>query len=81
MIVLLAIAAVLVGWAIGYLVGGYDRGQSMRAAAITSFLVGPHPLDRYMQAWPTTSTTAGSGGRPIATIGASTPNIEATSGS
>ena len=33
MIVLLAVAAVLVGLGIGFLMGGYDRGQSMRAAA------------------------------------------------
>ena len=53
MIVLLALATVLVGLAIGYVMGGYDRGQSMRAAAITSFLVGfLIMLDRFMQAWP-----------------------------
>ena len=33
MIVLLAVAVVLIGLGIGYLMGGYDRGQSMRAAA------------------------------------------------
>ena len=48
----------------------------MRAAALTSFLVGfLILLDRFMQAWPTTYNT-GVRGRPIATIGASTPNIE-----
>ncbi|HET6242605.1 MAG TPA: ABC transporter permease, partial [Arthrobacter sp.] len=53
MIVLLAVAAILVGMGIGYLMGGYDRGQSMRAAALTSFLMGFLVLlDRYMQAWP-----------------------------
>lgn len=77
MIVLLAVAAVLVGLGIGYLMGGYDRGQSMRAAAITSFLVGfLILLDRYMQAWPTYFNNSRVRGRPIATIGASTPNIE-----
>jgi peptide/nickel transport system permease protein len=77
MIVLLAIATVLVGMAIGYLVGGYDRGQSMRSAALTSFLVGfLIVLDRFMQAWPTYFDNSRVRGRPIATIGASTPNIE-----
>ncbi|MGM7774523.1 ABC transporter permease [Arthrobacter sp. KNU-44] len=77
MILLLAIAAVLVGMGIGYLMGGYDRGQSMRAAAITSFLVGfLIVLDRYMQAWPSYFNNSLVRGRPIATIGASTPNIE-----
>ncbi len=77
MVVLLGIAAVLVGLGIGYLVGGYDRGQSMRAAAITSFLVGfMILLDRFMQAWPTYFNNSRVRGRPIATIGATTPNIE-----
>ncbi|WP_400158676.1 ABC transporter permease [Arthrobacter sp. BPSS-3] len=77
MIVLLAVAAVLVGLGIGYLMGGYDRGQSMRAAAITSFLVGGMILlDRFMQAWPSYFDNSRVRGRPIATIGAGTPNIE-----
>jgi peptide/nickel transport system permease protein len=77
MIVLLAVAAVLVGMAIGYFMGGYDRGQSMRAAAITSFLLGFLIfLDRFMQAWPAYFSNGRVRGRPIATIGAGTPNIE-----
>lgn len=77
MIVLLAIATVLIGMAIGYVVGGYDRGQSMRAAAITSFLMGfIIVLDRFMQAWPAYFNNSRVRGRPIATIGAGTPNIE-----
>ena len=77
MIVLLAVAFILIGMGIGYLMGGYDRGQSMRAAAITSFLVGVLILlDRYMQAWPSYFNNSRVRGRPVATIGASTPNIE-----
>jgi peptide/nickel transport system permease protein len=77
MIILLAVAAVLIGMGIGYLVGGYDRGQSMRAAAITSFLLGVLiVLDRFMQAWPAYFNNSRVRGRPIATIGAGTPNIE-----
>jgi peptide/nickel transport system permease protein len=77
MIVVLAVVFVLIGMGIGYLVGGYDRGQSMRAAAITSFLVGfLILLDRYMQAWPSYFNNSRVRGRPIATIGASTPNIQ-----
>jgi peptide/nickel transport system permease protein len=77
MIVLLAVAAVLAGMGIGFLMGGYDRGQSMRAAALTSFLVGfLILLDRYMQAWPSYFNNSRVRGRPIATIGSSTPNIE-----
>ncbi|XAS66317.1 ABC transporter permease [Micrococcaceae bacterium Sec5.7] len=77
MVALLAIATVLVGLGIGYFVGGYDRGQSMRAAALTSFLVGfLILLDRFMQAWPTYFNNSRVRGRPIATIGATTPNIQ-----
>ena len=77
MIVLLAVAFVLIGMGIGYLMGGYDRGQSMRAAALTSFLVGfLILLDRFMQAWPSYFNNIRVRGRPIATIGASTPNFE-----
>ena len=49
----------------------------MRAAGITSFLVGfLILLDRYMQAWPSYFNNSRVRGRPIATIGASTPNIQ-----
>lgn len=77
MIVLLAIATIGVGVGTGYLMGGYDRGQSMRAAGITAFLVGGLILmDRFMQAWPSYFNNSRVRGRPIATIGAGTPNIQ-----
>jgi peptide/nickel transport system permease protein len=77
MIVLLGLATVLVGVATGYFMGGYDRGQSMRVAGITAFLVGGLiVLDRFMQAWPTYFNNSRVRGRPIATIGAGTPNIQ-----
>ncbi len=77
MILLLAIGMALLGVGIGFLMGGYDRGQSMRAAAITSFLVGLLIiLDRFMQAWPSYFDNSRVRGRPIATIGANTPNIQ-----
>lgn len=77
MIALLALATVLVGAAVGYFMGGYDRGQSMRAAGITAFLVGGLVVvDRFMQAWPSYFSNSRVRGRPIATIGAGTPNIE-----
>ena len=61
----------------GYLMGGYDRGQSMRAAGITAFLVGGLILlDRFMQAWPSYFNNSRVRGGPIATIGAGTPNIQ-----
>ncbi|WP_426298831.1 ABC transporter permease [Arthrobacter sp. R-11] len=77
MIFLLAIATVLVGVGVGYLMGGYDRGQSMRAAGITAFLMGGLvTMDRFMQAWPAYFNNSRVRGRPIATIGAGTPNLQ-----
>lgn len=77
MIFLLAIATILVGVAVGYFMGGYDRGQSMRAAGLTAFLVGALVvMDRFMQAWPSYFNNSRVRGRPIATIGAGTPNIQ-----
>ena len=77
MIFILAIVAILVGVGAGWLWGGYDRGQGMRVGGITAFLVGGLiVLDRFMQAWPSYFNNGKIRGRPIATIGASTPNLE-----
>ncbi|MEV7647873.1 ABC transporter permease [Arthrobacter sp. NPDC089319] len=77
MIFLLALATVLVGLAVGWLMGGYDRRQNMNAAAMTAFLVGGLILlDRYMQAWPAYFNNGRINGRPIATIGSETPNLQ-----
>ncbi len=77
MVVLLGLATIGVGLLIGYFMGGYDRGQNMRAAALTSFLVGALiVVDRFMQAWPQYFDNSRVRGRPIATIGAATPGIE-----
>jgi peptide/nickel transport system permease protein len=76
MIALLAIAAILVGIGIGYLMGGYDRRQNINAATVTAVLVaGMILLDRYMQAWPAYFGNSRINGRPIATIGSETPNL------
>lgn len=76
MIFLLAVATVLVGLAAGYLLGGYDRRQSMKTAAVTAFLTGGLILlDRFMQAWPAYVDNSRIKGRPIATIGSETPNL------
>ena len=76
MILLLALATVAVGCLIGYLMGGYDRGQSMRGAALTGLLVGGLiVLDRFMYAWPAYMDNSRIRDRPIATVGASTPGL------
>lgn len=71
---LLGVAAVAAGVLVGRLMGGYDRGQSMKAAGLTSFFVaGLVALDRFMQSWPAYVERVR--GRPIATIGSETPNL------
>lgn len=74
-IVVLCVAAVGAGLLVGRVMGGYDPAQSMKAAALTglgmALLV---LLDRFMQAWP--EYFRRTRGRPIATIGAETPNLQ-----
>jgi peptide/nickel transport system permease protein len=77
MILILAVITVLVGMAVGFLMGGYDRGQSMRTAALTGLAMGALiVLDRFMVTWPAYFSNSRVRGRPIATIGASTPGLE-----
>ncbi|WP_026531748.1 ABC transporter permease [Arthrobacter sp. H41] len=77
LIILLAAITVLVGLVVGYVMGGYDRGQSMRSAALTGLLMGGLiVLDRFMVTWPLYTGNSRVRGRPIATIGASTPGLE-----
>ena len=76
LIVGLAVGCVVVGMVIGRLFGGPDRGQSMRAAAITSVLVGAFIyIDRLMDVWYPYSNSGRIAGRPIATIGSQTPGF------
>jgi peptide/nickel transport system permease protein len=72
----LAVVTVVVGIGIGYAWGGPDRGVSARAAAITAFLVGSMIfVDKVMQVWPAYFGAPAINGRPIPTIGNSTPNL------
>lgn len=72
----LGVLAVAVGAGVGYLMGGYDRRQSMKVAGLTSFLVaGLVLLDRFFVAWPTYMDNARVRDRPIATIGSQTANL------
>ncbi|MBO3086464.1 ABC transporter permease [Cellulomonas fengjieae] len=77
LVVLLGVVAVGAGILVGYLMGGYDRGQSMKAAGLTSFAVAALVLlDRFMQAWPAYMDNPRIRNRPVATIGAETPGLE-----
>lgn len=75
--IVLAVVTILVGCLVGWLMGGYDRGQSMRAAALSGFLIaGLVLLDRFMIEWPYYVDNSRINGRPIATFGSATPNLE-----
>lgn len=73
-IVILAIVAIVVGLAVGFFVGGYDRGLMMRIGALTAFFVGGLiVLDRFMRGWAYYMDLTN--GRPIATVGSQTPDL------
>ncbi len=75
-LVVMGIVAMLISGVIGWLFGGYDRGQSVRAAVLTSFLVGLLVvLDRFFEAWPQYMSSGLIRNRPIATIGSATPGL------
>ncbi|MFZ7088334.1 ABC transporter permease [Curtobacterium sp. RRHDQ10] len=76
-IFILAVITVLVGLASGFFVGGHDRGLMMRIGALTAFLsAGVVALDRFMRSWSNYSHNF-VGNRPIATVGSSTPGLQA----
>ena len=73
----LGLAAVVVGVVVGWLFGGPDRAQSMRAGALTALVVAALTfVDRVMQVWQEYSNSSRISGRPIATIGSQTPGLE-----
>lgn len=67
---------VAVGVLIGYLFGGPDPGQSVRGTILTGIIVGITIFtDRTMLVWNAYTGADAVHGRPVATIGASTPNL------
>lgn len=76
-VVLLALVTVGVGFAIGWFMGGVDKLPAARTTAIVAFIVGAViALDRYMSVWDDYTNSQRINGRPIATIGSSTPGLE-----
>lgn len=72
----LGVLAVGSGVLVGYLMGGYDRGQSMKAAGLTAFFVaGMVLMDRFFRTWPDYMNDPRVNRRPIATIGSSTTGL------
>jgi peptide/nickel transport system permease protein len=77
--VLLAIITVGVSFGIGWLWGGPDKLPVARTAAITGFIVAAViALDRFMYVWKQYASSGQIKGRPIATIGSATPNLDAS---
>ena len=74
--VLLAVGAVVVSGAIGWFMGAPDRGPVVRTTAIVGFIVAAFiALDKYMSYWEAYANSSRVRGRPIATVGASTPGL------
>lgn len=72
----LGLLTVAVGLAVGWLFGGYDRGQGMRTAVFSGLTVAALIIiDRAMQSWPAYIDHGRIRGRPIATVGSETPGF------
>ncbi|OMH23408.1 ABC transporter permease [Tersicoccus phoenicis] len=75
-VLMLGAAAIVIALVIGWFAGGYDRAQNMRAAVLTAFVTsGLVLIDRFMQSWPAYYNSPLVHGRPVATIGSQTPNL------
>ncbi|GAA5197482.1 ABC transporter permease [Microbacterium jejuense] len=73
---LLAVIAVVVSGAIGWFMGAPDRGPVVRTTAIVGFFVAAFiALDKYMSYWHAYANSSRVRGRPIATVGSSTPGL------
>ena len=73
----LAVLTVLVGAGIGYFAGGDQRRAIARTGGITAFVgAGLIVLDRYMQSWNDYYNNEWIFGRPIATVGDATVELE-----
>jgi peptide/nickel transport system permease protein len=80
-LLLLGLVTIGVGVLIGYLYGGFDRAQSMRNGAIAAFLTGiVIVISRFLRAWYDYVHFVANG-RPIATVGSGTPNLNDISSS
>ena len=71
---LLAVLAIVVSGLIGFFMGGAGPRPVVRTTAIVGFLsAGLIALDKYMSYWEVYANSSRVRGRPIATVGASTP--------
>lgn len=78
----LGVLAIAVGALVGWLFGGYDRWQSARTGAVTALLSGGLiVINRFMMSWSVYSTSDIIHGRPIGTVGATTPDLRGATSS
>lgn len=76
LMLVLLLVALGVGMLIGWLFGGPDRAVSMRGGALVALVMAILTfIDRVMQTWPAYFNAPEIKGRPISTIGASTPGL------
>ncbi len=77
LVLALFIVAIAVSAGVGFAWGGPDRTRSARTAALTAIPVSAMLfVDRLMQSWASYNGNISIKGRPIATLGSSTPNLE-----
>lgn len=75
-VVLLVLLLVVLGGIAGWLWGGHDRRPQIRTGALTALVASLIVLlDRFMGSWAIYSDQVANG-RPISTVGASTPDLE-----
>ncbi|TDN92474.1 ABC transporter permease subunit [Microbacterium sp. BK668] len=73
---LFAVLSVVISGAIGWFMGAPDRAPVARTTAIVGFLTaGLIALNKYMSYWEAYANSSRVRGRPIATVGASTPGL------
>lgn len=76
-IVVLFVIAIAVGIIAGWILGEYEKGQAMRIGAFSGVLgMGVIILDQFLQRWSDYITNPRVKGRPIATVGSHTPNLQ-----
>lgn len=76
-LVLLFLFAALVGAITGWFLGEHDKGQAIRIGVLTGLLgMGVIVLEQFLRTWNDYITNPRVGGRPIATVGAATPNLQ-----
>lgn len=77
LVILMFVLALLVSAGIGLAWGGPDKTRSARTAALTAIPVSTMLfVDRLLQSWASYNDNIAIKGRPVATLGRSTPNLQ-----